>query len=379
MITSGKVAWIGSITAVVCVLAVAWLAGCASFLSFSPAGGGTLTVMITDAPFPFDRVSAATVTIDRIEVHRADDGEPGDVDGTDTDGAEDGLEDTDEGSEDPTARRINALGNPPGLNAASRSDDLEPEEADEAEDGQENEEAEEATDPSWIVIPVDEQEVNLLDLRNGKTEVLAQAQLESGRYDQVRLIVTEGCIAIDGDEACTEEDFVLRVPSGAQTGIKLHFEFEVPVAGETTLLCDFDLSRAFVPIPGGPEDESIRQFHFRPSYAIRMADMAESGAISGVVSDETGAAVPDTAVTAVAAGDEVATTATEADGSYMLLGLPGGAYSVVFTASGFADAQVDDVAVAAGTTTEGVDASLAPPKLTATTRGTSGRCTARRG
>ena len=64
------------------------------------------------------------------------------------------------------------------------------------------------------------------------------------------------------------------------------------------------------------------------------------------------------AVTAFAGGTEVTSTSTEDDGTYVLGGLVTGEYRVEFSAAGFDDFVVDDVAVTAGQTTANVNATM---------------------
>jgi len=213
-------------------------------------------------------------------------------------------------------------------------------------------------DGSFVVIFEGERRLDLLDLRNGRTDLLADTQVPAGDYSQMRLIVTEGELTLkDG------RTFLLTVPSGEQTGIKLHFDFSVADGEETQLLLDVDLSRAFQPIPGGHIDDpsTIRNFHFRPSLAMRLINLLEAGSISGAVTtmvEDVSTPLASVAVTAYVDDQEVTTTSTEADGTYVLGGLTTGTYRVEFSLVGYDDVVIPEVNVNAGETTLGVDAVM---------------------
>ncbi|MHC4697030.1 MAG: DUF4382 domain-containing protein, partial [Planctomycetota bacterium] len=217
----------------------------------------------------------------------------------------------------------------------------------------------------FIVIFEDEEgrDFDLLDLQNGKTDLLADAEVPVGTYTLMRLIVTEGTITLNGDgDGDGGREFTLRVPSGQQTGIKLHFTFEVTSEEDTVLLLDVDLSRAFSPIPGGKIDDpdDIRNFRFSPSVAMRLIRLLDAGSISGTVSNEAGEWLAGVSVTAFDKSEEPANTATQDDGTYVVSGLHTGDYRVEFEVADYDVFIVEEVAVTAGETTEGVNATLTP-------------------
>ena len=214
----------------------------------------------------------------------------------------------------------------------------------------------------FVVIFEGEREFNLLDLQNGRTDLLAEAtSLPAGNYNLMRVYVTKGTITLKDYDG----EFCITVPSGAQTGIKLHFDFEIGDGEETTLLLDVDLSRAFRAIPSGSIDDpsTIRTFHFSPSIAMRLINLMNTGDISGTVTTGTGENETPLGFVAVTAvnddGDEVTTSGSDADdGTYVLAGLPPGVYTVVFELDGYADVTVDNVTVTTGATAENVDANM---------------------
>ncbi len=253
---------------------------------------GRLRVLVTDSPFPVDMIERAEITITRVEARlttQSAESQPADEEGT-------------------------------------------------TEDGE------------WIVVFEGETTLDLLDLRNGRTDLLADATIPAGHYTELRLIVTGGTVKLIDDDRI----FDLRVPSGEQTGIKLKLAFDVPEDGEATLLLDVDLSRAFMAMPPGHSDDpaSIRSFRFQPAIAMRLINIVEAGQISGVVTDAgTQLPIENAQVAASRDGSEVGSTFTDPDGTYTLMGLAAGTYSVEFSAIGYQSHTEAAVDVQAGQTT----------------------------
>ena len=349
---------------------------------FSLGGGtGTLEMLITDAPFPFSLVTEASVTITRIEVRQdasddgdsengnenSDDGGDGDNendngdDGGSDDGGNDNANDngdagpaqeTDDGNENDN-ENDNANENENG-NANDNGDDSDDDTDDEAGEDDSDE-----SESAFVTILDEEVTFDLLDLQNGATAPLASASLTASSYSQIRFIVSSGHVVLaDGRE------FELTVPSGEQTGIKLTFDFTITGDETTTLLLDVDVSKAFVPIPGGDVNDAsqIESFLFKPSLALRITELESTGTASGEVVDESDAPLAGVAVSAFLGDVGVTTTATAEDGSYVLNGLESGTYSVVYSLAGFTSETVFDVEVTAGanTTVDPVVLAAAP-------------------
>ncbi len=120
--------------------------------------------------------------------------------------------------------------------------------------------------------------VNLLDLQDGVNVILAAATIPAGTYAQLRLIVESASVTLDGyefNDGSTE--MVLKIPSGAQTGIKLNLgvvdgEETGPLViapGETVVLVvDFDVNESFV-IQGDPDTPAgINGVLFTPTLSV---------------------------------------------------------------------------------------------------------------
>lgn len=353
----------------------------------STEGQGSLRILVTDKPYPLDLIEEAIITITRVDVRRT---EALPVCTADTDCADDVTCNGDEtclegvcrNGEFPCAagefcdEELAACMSPCtddvqcddlffcngtetcDLGTGECQEDVNPCTPDQVcdesadictpDDGGQDEDDDEST---WITIFEGNKSFNLLDLQNGRTDLLAETTITAGTYSQVRLVVTQGEVKLRD----VAEPFLLNVPSGEQTGIKLHFTFDVTANEETVLILDVDLTRAFRPIPAGQIDDptTIRTFHFTPSVAMRLINILDAGMITGTVVDESSTVLEDVVVTAYDEdGVEIAFGGTDATGGFTLIGFPTGIYRLELSLSDFEDADVTDVAVTAGETTD---------------------------
>lgn len=258
---------------------------------------GRLVVKITDAPFPIEDIEYANVTINKVELRKECDGI--------CDGAGEGI--------------CDGTGEGPGEGIC----DAYP----------------------FVVVSEEPVTINLLDLRNGVTELLAYIDLPQGSYDLVRLYIEEaGLKVIDGEE------YIVKVPSGDKTGIKIFIQPSLLIEGGVTseLLLDFDLSRSFI-LRGNPNSPAgINGFIFKP--VIRTANMSVAGRLEGSVSD-TSATFIENAEVWIKQDTVVATAFTGEDGKYAFIGVPAGLYSVYATGENYDTLSYDNVRVVEGNRT----------------------------
>jgi hypothetical protein len=198
--------------------------------------------------------------------------------------------------------------------------------------------------------------LDLINLKNGLVQSLAEVHLPRGSYGELRLIVTSASVTLSDGRF-----FNLVVPSGAQSGLKVFVTPAIQVTGRTStdLLLDFDLSRSFVPRGSdNGSDQGIQGFHFKP--VLRASNLTTSGTITGkVMSDsETPLDISDdtslegAVVKVMKDGVVIATAVTEASGVFKILGLPEGSYAVVTEMEGHEVQDAVSVGVNAGNETE---------------------------
>lgn len=169
-------------------------------------------------------------------------------------------------------------------------------------------------DGKWATLSNQTRTVNLLEWNNGKTLMLGQAEVEAGKYTQIRLKIAGAEIVLNG------QSYPLDVPSGAQSGLKLLTKFDI-IAGSTyDLVIDFDAERSIVVT--GPRQ---RPNGFKLKPVLRVAAMALTGSISGTVTNPVDLPV----AYALAGADTVTSSPVDGTaGSFRLAFLPPGSYTV---------------------------------------------------
>jgi hypothetical protein len=197
---------------------------------------------------------------------------------------------------------------------------------------------------------------DLLVLANGVTAELADSVIPTGEYHQLRLIVDSARAVLkapltfrDGSTTAS-----MKVPSGSTSGLKVKFGGPIVVdSGEVVVVIDFDVSRSFVfqGPPWAPKSVSLKP-------VINGTYRNVAGSISGTVTPGDSRAQ----LFAIRNGTDTART-TFADtltGAYTLQFMPPGTWTVVATAAGYGDGQVDNVMVAESQAVMGVDIALSP-------------------
>lgn len=193
--------------------------------------------------------------------------------------------------------------------------------------------------------------VNLLDYQgiDEKVTLLDSVTLPSGQYSWVRLVLNEDPGHIYLIEGGSRYD--LRVPSGAETGLKLHGGFIVAAGNHTNYTIDFDLRKS-IHDPVGSGDYILRP-------TLRMVDNSEVGSLSGTIDSNiyvndincTGAVyvfsagTPDAPDDIDGTEDPITTALISTDGAYeYTVGfLTAGEYLAAFTCDALADTTtVDD-------------------------------------
>lgn len=152
---------------------------------------------------------------------------------------------------------------------------------------------------------------DILKLANDHDTILGKTDLNSGRIEQIRLILgPNNYVTIGG------QNYPLETPSAQQSGLKLNIHQDVTAGVLYKLLLDFDAARSIVKTGNG-------KYILKP--VIRTTLQSIGGSIKGYVLPNTF----NTSVFAIQGTDTVAGTTTS-NGGYLIKGLSAGSYTVSF-------------------------------------------------
>lgn len=269
-------------------LSFMFLMSCSDDTKNSSDKTGMLSVRLTDAPFPYDLVAEANITVFKIEARLLAD------------------------------------------------DDTEEETIEEDVNNE---------DSPFVILMEDEINVNLLELTNGVTEQIANIEVPVGTYDLVRVYVKGvNVVLTDG------RTFDLKVPSGEQTGIKIFIKPSIIVSGglSSDLLLDFDVSRSFVAKGDINKEGGINGFNFKP--VIKASNTSSAGTLVGNISslvDEISQPIKGAQISIIAADTLNTTTFSDVDGNYKVMGLERGSYKAFAELEGYMSSDTLDVQITA--------------------------------
>jgi hypothetical protein len=197
----------------------------------------------------------------------------------------------------------------------------------------------------FITISEEPATFNLFELRNGIVEKFLDLELPEGEYDLIRLYVDNASLKIKEGG-----DYNVKVPGGAQTGIKIFINPGITISGGLTseLLLDFDISRSFI-VQGNPfTPAGIKGFIFKP--VIRAVNNTTAGRIEGMVTDTTMVKIINASVW-LKKDTIITRTFTDTLGRYAIIGIPAGDYSLHATKENYDTVSLSAVKVFIGNRT----------------------------
>ena len=151
--------------------------------------------------------------------------------------------------------------------------------------------------PSTLITLTDPEKINLLAFQGANAmPILTNEQLPAGEYEWMRLGVdavrgSNGGMGDTGDPNVCDGDssyivmndgdsvYNLYVPSGQNSGLKLHGGYTVPVNDQVNLTAEFDLGKSITAPPGQAPDVKLRP-------TIKLVNNNEVGTLTGQVANE---------------------------------------------------------------------------------------------
>jgi hypothetical protein len=249
---------------------------------------GRFIVKLTDAPFPYELVSEANVTIFKID---------------------------------------------------ARNNSMEEDDSEAGED---------AGSP-FVVLMEEEVEVNLLDLTNGVTETLVNQDFPVGNYDLVRIYV-KGVNVVLTDGTTYDLTVPSGAQTGIKVFIKPGLTVEGGLTSE--LLLDFDVSRSFIPLGDLSSVNGITGFNFKPVIkASNVSTTGTLGGTVTTTVEETVTPLEGAQISVFAADTLNTTTFTDVEGAYTIMGLAAGTYEIMVELEGYASQEEEGIQITAANKT----------------------------
>lgn len=175
---------------------------------------------------------------------------------------------------------------------------------------------------------------NLLDFADGTDTLIATGSLNQGKVSQIRLILGNNNTIVTADSVVHS----LKTPSAQQSGLKIQVHQELEAGVAYYVLLDFDAAQSIV-------EQGNGDFLLKP--VIRSVETALSGSIKGKISP---AGV--FATVTASSGGNTYSGFVNANGEFIISGLPPGTYTVTVTpASPYSSVTIPGVNVTTGSTT----------------------------
>lgn len=175
---------------------------------------------------------------------------------------------------------------------------------------------------------------DLLDFSNGLDTLIATGGLEPGTIQQIRLILgNSNTVVVNG------QSYPLATPSADQTGLKLQVHQKLEAGVAYSILLDFDANKSVI-------ETGNNEYKLKP--VIRTIDQAISGSIKAAVLPS-GVQV----VIEASSGNNSYSTTANADGKFIIQGLPAGKYDLKITpAAPYNVKSINNIDVTVGVTTD---------------------------
>lgn len=191
------------------------------------------------------------------------------------------------------------------------------------------------SDSGWREINVfPAQKVDLLSLTNGALQELGSLPLPAGRYEQVRLVLSDTALANSLVLTGSNNEIALSTPSGQQSGYKLQAHFDVTGNQVADMVLDFDACKSIV------RAGQSGNYNLKPVVAVteRLATQIE-GYVDPAIASSVVVSTRDTA-------NQLRATVPDSTGKFVIAYLPENTnYTVVVSGTGLTTAAVTGVPV----------------------------------